>query len=66
MRIHSMIKYIQEWVEEDMRVWGYLLPSKNEEDGHDIQGILPVWQPVKKTDHFICEEGKTVSFNKKY
>ena len=57
MRIHGLIKHIQERVETDLRVWRYLLPPRDEMDGHEIQGNLPVWQPVMPTDHFICLTG---------
>ena len=57
MHIHSLIQYIEERVELDLRVWRYLLPPKDELDGHEIQGSLPVWQPVTSTDHFICTTG---------
>jgi hypothetical protein len=57
MMIHSLIQYIEERVELDLRVWRYLLPPKEEQDGHEIQGSLPVWQPVTPTDHFICQAG---------
>ena len=57
MRIHGLIKHIQERVETDLRVWRYLLPPRDELDGHEIQGSTPVWHPVMPTDHFICMTG---------
>ena len=57
MRIHALVKHIQVRVEMDLRVWRYLLPPNEEKDGHEIMGSLPVWQPVKQTDHFICQKG---------
>ena len=57
MRIHGLIKHMEERVETDLRVWRYLLPPREEEEGHEIQGTLPVWQPVTPTDHFICDTG---------
>ena len=58
MRIHSLIQHIEERVETDLRVWRYLLPPREELEGHEIQGSMPVWQPVTQTDHFICKNGK--------
>ena len=57
MNIHGLIKHVEERVETDLRVWRYLLPPKEEQDGHEIQGSLPIWQPVTPTDHFICQTG---------
>ena len=57
MRIHRFIQHIQERVEMDLRVWRYLLPPRDELDGHEIMGSLPVWQPIEQTDHFICQKG---------
>ena len=57
MRIHELVIHIEERVEKDLRVWRYLLPPKDEKDGHEIMGSLPVWQPVKQTDHLICQKG---------
>ena len=57
MRIHALVQHIQVRVEMDLRVWRYLLPPRDEKDGHEIMGSLPVWQPVKQTDHFICQTG---------
>ena len=59
MKIHFLIQHIQSQVEKDMRVWRYLLPPKEEKEGHEIMGSLPVWQPVRQTDHFICQKGKS-------
>ena len=53
--IHRLIQFIQTRVETDLRVWRYLLPPELEKEGHEIQGTLPVWQPVRQTEHFICE-----------
>ena len=58
MRIHGLIQHIEERVETDLRVWRYLLPPREEEEGHEIQGSMPVWQPVTPTDHFICDTGE--------
>ena len=58
MRIHSLIQHIEERVETDLRVWRYLLPPREEQEGHEIQGSMPVWQPIIQTDHFICNNGK--------
>ena len=58
MRIHGLIQHIEERVETDLRVWRYLLPPREEQEGHEIQGTLPVWQPVTPTNHFICDTGK--------
>ena len=60
MRIHGLIQHMEERVETDLRVWRYLLPPREEEEGHEIQGSMPVWQPVTPTDHFICQTGKKV------
>ena len=57
IRIHRLLQYIQRRVETDLRVWRYLLPPGEEQDGHEIQGTLPVWQPVSKTAHLICQTG---------
>jgi hypothetical protein len=62
IRIHRLIQHIQGRVETDLRVWRYLLPPGEEKDGHEIQGTLPVWQPVVKTDHLICQTGKKLSW----
>ena len=59
MRIHGLVVHIEERIELDLRVWKYLLPPKDEKDGHEIMGSLPVWQLVKQTDHFICNKGKS-------
>ena len=58
MRIHSLIQHIEERMETDLRVWRYLLPPREEQEGHEIQGSMPVWQPIIQTDHFICDNGK--------
>ena len=57
MRIHGLIQHMEERVETDLRVWRYLLPPREEEEGHEVRGSLPVWQPVTPTDHFICDTG---------
>ena len=57
MKIHAFIQHIEERVETDLRVWRYLLPPREEQQGHEIQGTLPIWQPVTPTDHFICQTG---------
>ena len=57
MKIHFLIQHIQSRVEKDLRLWRYLLPTKDEKDGHEIMGSLPVWQPIRQTDHFICQTG---------
>ena len=62
MRIHHLVQYMLVRVELDMRVWKYLLPPEDEKDGHEIMGILPVWQPVLQTDHFICQTGSKTMF----
>ena len=64
MAIHKLIQHIEEMAETDLRVWRYLLPPREEEEGHEIQGSLPIWQPVTPTDHFICQEGITITSNK--
>ena len=51
------MQHIEERVELDLRVWRYLLPPSLETPGHEIMGSQPVWQPIKPTDHFICETG---------
>ena len=56
-RIHKLMRHIEERVELDLRVWRYLLPPSLETPGHEIMGSQPVWQPVKTTNHFICETG---------
>jgi hypothetical protein len=58
MKIHRLIQHIEERVETDLRVWRYLLPPRDELDGHEIQGSLPVWQSITPTDHFICHKGE--------
>jgi hypothetical protein len=63
MRVHALVQHIQVRVEMDMRVWRYLLPPKDEIDGHEIMGSLPVWQPVEQTDHFICQTGISTGRN---
>ena len=65
MRIHGLIQHMEERVETDLRVWRYLLPPREEEEGHEIQGSLPVWQPVTPTDHFICDSGNMLQNYKK-
>ena len=57
MRIHGLIQHIEERVEKDLRVWRYLLPPREEKEGHEILGTTPYWQPVTTTDHFICDTG---------
>ena len=57
MRVHALVQHIQVCVEMDLRVWRYLLPPKDEKDGHEIMGSMTVWQPVEQTDHFICQTG---------
>ena len=64
MAIHKLIQHIEEMAETDLRVWRYLLPPREEEEGHEIQGSLPIWQPVTPTDHFICQTGNTITSNK--
>ena len=51
------MKHIEERVELDLRVWRYLLPPSLETPGHEIMGSQQVWQPIKPTDHFICDTG---------
>ena len=63
MRIHGLIQHIEERVETDLRVWRYLLPPREEQEGHQIQGAMPVWQPVTPTGHFICEKGDLMKEN---
>ena len=46
MKIHFLIQHIQSRVEKDMRAWRYLLPPKDEMDGHEIMGSLQVWQRI--------------------
>ena len=62
IRIHNLVKHIEERVEMDLRVWRYLLPPKDEKDGHEIMGSQPVWQLVLRTDHFICQTGAAELF----
>ena len=57
MRVHKLVQHIQINIETNLRVWKYLLPPTEEKEGHEIMGSMPVWQPVQKTDHFICESG---------
>ena len=57
MRVHALVQHIQSNIETNLRVWKYLLPPAEEKDGHEIMGSMPVWQPVKKTSHFICQSG---------
>ena len=47
IKIHSLIQHIEERVELDLRVWRYLLPPKDELDGHEIQGSLPAPLPSR-------------------
>lgn len=44
-------------METDMRVWRYLFPPQLEEDGHEVMGSLPIWQPTEVTQHFLCDTG---------
>ena len=57
MKIHRLIQHIEERVEKDLRVWRYLLPPREEKEGHEILGSTPLWQPVTTMKHFICDTG---------
>ena len=58
IRIHKLVQYLEVSVEVNLRVWRYLLPPLEEEDGHDVMGSLPVWYRVLATPHFLCDQGK--------
>ena len=57
MRIHKLMQHLEVGVEVNMRVWRYLLPPMEEEEGHNVKGSLPLWWKTQPTSHFLCDKG---------
>jgi hypothetical protein len=57
IRNHRLLQHLQARVETDLRVWRYLLPPLQEEEGHEVMGSLPVWCRTETTGHFLCDTG---------
>ena len=59
---HEFLMYIEIREETDIKSWVYNMPPQDEKDGHEVLGTKPVWQLVRRTDHFICQTGATTVF----